>query len=293
MTREPRRGRAETTVPGRMWARYTDRIPILVGVIAACIVIGFPIYWMAVTSIQDQRRLLAMPPAFFPQPLRWDGYLHVFKEKPIWLWIQNSLLVAVASTFFSLLFSVSAGYSLSRFRYAGRNAFGLLILISQMLPATLIIIPLYMVFRDLKLLDTFTGLVIADCTFALPLCIWTLKGFFDSIPKEIEEAAFVDGCGPFATIWRIILPLSLPALVATAVIAFFTAWDEFIFASTFISSPSRWVGTVGLASFKAEIYTPWDQVMGAAFIFTIPAMVFFLVLQRYIVSGLTGGAVKG
>lgn len=273
--------------------KYGQKTLLYFAVLVACVLIGFPVYWMVVTSLQDQGRLLTLPPAFVPQPLRVDGYIKVFRDYPIWLWMRNSLTVALASTVFSMLFSIFSGYSLSRFRYTGRNVFGLLILVTQMLPATLIIIPLYIIFRDMKLLDTFIGLIVANSTFALPLCTYTLKGFFDTLPKEIEEAALIDGCGPLAVLFRVVLPVSLPALVAVAVISFFTAWDEFLFANTFISDPAKWVGTMGLASFKGEMYTPWEQVMGAAFAFTFPAIIFFVLLQRYIVSGLTGGAVKG
>ncbi|HHV39706.1 MAG TPA: carbohydrate ABC transporter permease [Tepidimicrobium sp.] len=207
--------------------------------------------------------------------------------------MRNSLLVAITSTVFSVLFSVFSGYSLSRFKYAGKNLFGLLILVTQMLPATLIIIPLYLIFSNLKLLDTFQGLVIANCTFSLPVCTWTLKGFFDSLPKEIEEAAVVDGCSTLGVLFKVMLPLAIPAVIAASLISFFAAWDEYLFAKTFITNPAKWVGTMGLAAFKGEMYTPWDQVMAAAFMFSFPQILLFVILQRYIVSGLTAGAVKG
>ncbi|MGE5573638.1 MAG: carbohydrate ABC transporter permease [Bacteroidota bacterium] len=270
-----------------------DRILLYLAVVSACVLIGFPVYWMLVTSVQDQARLLTPPPAFLAVPPRVEGYSAVVKEFPIWTWMRNSLIVALGSTAFSVLFSILSGYSLSRFKYAGNSFFGLLILVTQMLPATLIIIPLYIMFSGLKLLDTFQGLIIANCTFSLPLCTWTLKGYFDSLPKELEEAAVMDGCSTLGVLFKVMLPLAIPAVVAVAVISFFAAWDEYMFANTFISDPAKWVGTMGLAAFKGEMYTPWDRVMAAAFIFTVPAILFFVVLQRYIVSGLTVGAVKG
>ncbi|MGI6131600.1 MAG: carbohydrate ABC transporter permease [Bacillota bacterium] len=276
---------------GRM--KTVDKVLLYLAVASACLLIGFPVYWMLITSLQDQARLLTLPPAFLAVPPRVEGYAAVVKEFPIWTWMVNSLVVALASTAFSVLFSILSGYSLSRFKYAGNGIFGLLILVTQMLPATLIIIPLYIMFAGLKLLDTFWGLIIANSTFSLPLCTWTLKGFFDSLPKELEEAAVVDGCNTLGVLFKVMLPLAAPAVVAVAVISFFAAWDEYMFANTFISDPAKWVGTMGLAAFKGEMYTPWDRVMAGAFIFTLPAIVFFLVLQRYIVSGLTVGAVKG
>lgn len=168
-----------------------------------------------------------------------------------------------------------------------------LMLLTQMLPVTLIVLPLFVIFKDLKLLDTHKGLVLANFTFSLPLSISILKGFLDTIPKEIEEAAAIDGCSKWLMIPKVIVPISLPGLVSSSVIAFFASWNEYLFASTFINNEAKWLGTVGLASFQGVFLTPWNKVLAASTVYTLPALIFYLFVQKYIVSGLTAGSVKG
>jgi len=273
--------------------RLPAHVALIALVVAICAGVVFPLYWMLTTSVQTDTALMVPTPSLIPRTLSLQNYAQLFASVPIGLWLRNTLVVALGTVVVSLVLAIFAAYSLSRFRYRGRGFFGLVLLLTQMLPPALFIIPLYMIFRTAHLLDHLVGLILVDSAFLMPIATWVLKGFFDTIPAEIEEAARVDGCSRLGVLRRITLPLALPALVAAAVICFFEAWDEYLFASTLISSQSNWVTSVGLASFIGMLSTPLELVMAAAVVFTIPSVIFFLLMQKYIVSGMTGGAVKG
>lgn len=276
-----------------MKLRSLNKIWIYLMASLACGIIFFPLYWMFVTSIQSEQALFVIPLRFWPKKIIFDGYINVLTNSDIWIWIKNSLLVTMATTVLSVPISLLAAYSISRFCYRGRGFTLFLILFTQMLPATLIILPLFIIFRKFGMINTLFGLVVANVTFSLPLSISILKGFLDTVPREIEEAGTIDGCSRLQIITKIVVPVSLPGLVASSVISFFLTWDEFLFANTFINSREKWLGTVGLASFRGEFITPWNQILAAATLYTAPALLFFLLAQRYIVTGLTSGAVKG
>jgi len=202
-------------------------------------------------------------------------------------------MVSLGVTALALILSVLGAYALSGFRFRGRGLFVFFLLATQMLPQALLVTPMFILFRQMGLIDTLQGLVVVDTAFVVPVTVWIMKGFFDSIPREIEEAALIDGCSRMSALFRIVLPLSLPAVVAVCVVAFFEGWNEYLFAVTFVSSSDNWVATMGLASFIGELATPLELVMAAAAIFSVAPVAFYLLMQRYIISGLTGGAVKG
>lgn len=272
------------------WLRRTA---LYAGVLLVCGLVLFPIYWMLLTSLRPTRYTISYPPGFLPEEIRWQAYLELFQTIPIATWLRNTVAVSAGTTIVTLVLSILGGYALSRFRWRGRGLFAFALLGTQMLPEALLVIPIFIIFRQLQLIDTLQGLVSVDASFAVPIGVWILKGFFDTIPGEVCEAAQVDGCSRMGVLWRIILPLSLPALVAVSVVAFFDGWNEYLFASTFITSAELKVASVGLASFIGELATPLELVLAAAAVFTIAPVVFYVVVQRYIVSGLTGGAVKG
>lgn len=274
-------------------ARLLRRLGLYTGVALVCVLVLFPIYWMIVSSIRPGRYTISYPPAFWPEEIRWTAFFELFETIPIALWLKNTFIVSLGTTAVCLVLSILGAYALSRFRWRGRGLFGFSLLGTQMLPEALLIIPIFIIFRQLGLLDTLQGLVVADAAFVVPIGVWILKGFFDTIPGEICEAAQVDGCGRLEVLWRIILPLALPALVAVSVVAFFEGWNEYLFASTFITSSELRVASIGLASFIGELATPVELVLAGATVFTVAPVVFYLLMQRYIVSGLTGGAVKG
>jgi multiple sugar transport system permease protein len=273
--------------------RRLQRCALYAGVLLVCVLVLFPVYWMLVTSIRPTRFSISYPPALWPEEFRWTAYLELFRTIPVATWLRNTFSVSLGTTIVCLALSIIGGYALSRFRWPGRKLFGFALLSTQMLPEALLVIPIFIIFRQIGLIDTLLGLVVADAAFVVPVGVWILKGFFDTIPQEVCEAALVDGCSPLGVLWRIILPLSLPALVAVSVVAFFEGWNEYLFASTFITTSELRVASIGLASFIGELATPVELVLACATVFTIAPVVFYIAMQRHIVSGLTGGAVKG
>jgi multiple sugar transport system permease protein len=261
-------------------------------VLALIVVLLFPIYWMLLSSLRGESQF-AFPPKFLPSNPSAASYIQIFTQKPLGTWLLNSTITSLASAALSISVSAPAAFVLSRFRGAGLTLFSIAILATRMLPATLLVIPMYFLFRALKLLDSLSGLVLVYTAFAIPLSVWILRGFFDTIPRELEESAKIDGCSELGAFRRIVLPLSLPGLAATGVFAFVLAWNDFFFAKTFINSQSNWVVTVGLSSLSGWYVLEWQQTMAASAVFALPPALAFLFVQRYLVGGLTGGAVKG
>jgi multiple sugar transport system permease protein len=269
------------------------RVVLYILVIAVAVLTVFPIYWMLVSTIQPSKYSMHYPPPLFPQEIVFNEFANLFANHPIALWLRNSFLIAVMAMLLCMALTVPGAYALSRLRWRGRSWFGLFLLVTQMLPEILIIIPLYIIYRRLNILDSLPALSIVDTAFALPICIWILKGVFDTIPSEVLDASVVDGCTELSAIWKIVLPLSAPGLVAVATVSFFSAWNEFLFAVIMISSAEFLPASVGLNTLKATAFTPVEQYMAAGLIFSILPVFFYLIMQRYIIAGLTAGAVKG
>lgn len=255
-------------------------------------IVVFPYYWMLVSSL-DTGSLFVWPPRVIPSSISFRAYEKIFTERAVLTWLSNTAVVASATSIFCTIVSINAAYALSRFRGKMTTGFGIFILFSQMLPATLIVVPLYVIFRQLGLYNTLLGLAIADSAFILPLATWLMKGFFDRIPIDLEEQAQIDGCSRIGAFYRVTLPLAIPGLVVVTAFSFITGWDEFFLARTLIATQGNWVLSVGLTSFESQYSVAWDEMMAASVVFALPAAVFFLVIQRYLVSGLTSGAVKG
>ncbi|WP_331375312.1 carbohydrate ABC transporter permease [Sinorhizobium chiapasense] len=253
----------------------------------------FPFYWMIKTSMDSGDSLFAYPPGLLPATYDFHGYREVVHNTSIGLWLWNSLVVSVGSTLLAVAAGVSGAYGLSRFRYRAKSPLALVILTTQMMPPLVLIIPIYTIYISLNLTDTLFGLIIGNFAFSLPVVIWMMKSIFDSIPVEIEEAARVDGASWLFIMTRITLPIALPGLVAVSIYTFINGWDEFMFARTVVTAAEKWVGTVGLASFIGIYMTPWDQILAASTIFTLPPVILFLLVQKHFMAGLGAGAVKG
>ncbi|MCR8724643.1 carbohydrate ABC transporter permease [Frigidibacter sp. ROC022] len=258
-----------------------------------CGILLFPVYWMAITALQPVNKLRQYPPELFPSDPQWGVFRELLARQPFGLWMWNSTLVALATMILSLSVSVLAAYALSRYRLRAGASMGLFILTSKMLPSTLLVIPLFAVFTKLGLVGSLWSVVIAQATLIAPFATWMLKGYFDTISPELEQAALVDGCSPFGTIWRIILPVSAPGLAATALYAFVLSWSDFLFARTFLAtSQSTWTLNVGIATLKGEYETDWNVIMAASLLASIPIIIVYLVLERFLVSGLASGSEK-
>jgi len=253
----------------------------------------FPIYWMYNTSLTPMDGLFGGQDLIPRVQHSFEIFNVFFTDVPIWGWLRNSAVVALGTTVSSLAMAILAAYGLSRFRFFGKGTLGFSLFATQMLPEALLIVPMYALFMGLGLLDGYAGLILANTAFVMPVAVWIIKSAMDGIPYEIEEAARIDGTRRLAILTQIMIPLTAPSIAAASVIVFFDGWNDFLFASTFITTQEKWLATVGLASFLGEFVTPLATVFSAALVFTIPPIVFFLIMQRHIISGLTSGSVKG
>lgn len=253
----------------------------------------FPIYWMAVTSLTPSAGLFAERPQFLPSLSLAGIYLDVFNTIPVGTWLLNSATVAAGTTVLSILLAILPAYALSRFKFAGIGLLGFVLFATQMLPEAMLVVPLYAIFGKLSLLNSLSGLILANTAFTVPVITWILKGAIDSVPIEVEEAARMDGCSKIDIVLAVVIPLIGPTLAAASVIAFFHGWNEYVFAQTLVSSESLHTASVGLAGFVGELSTPVHAVMAVGVIYTLPAVLFYLLVQRYVVAGMTAGSVKG
>lgn len=253
----------------------------------------FPFFWMLMTSLKPNNEIFTKIPQMFPRVLSFEHYTAVFERGGFGRYFLNSAIVAVATTISSIVVGSLAAYAISHFRFPLRKVFLVLVLSVQMFPLVVLIIPLFIIIRDLGLRGSFLGLIIAYVTFTLPFGVWMLKGFFDSIPGSLEEAAMIDGCGKMGAFVRIILPVAAPGVAASSIYSFIGAWNEFMFAMTLIDKESMRTLPLALQAFFGQFTVEWGPVMAASVIFTIPVLVFFLLVQKRLTTGLVKGAVKG
>jgi multiple sugar transport system permease protein len=253
----------------------------------------FPVYWLVVTAVTTTDELYRLPPTFWPDNPQWDVFLRVWEAKPILKWLANSTLAAVGSVALSMLVSVSAGYALSRYSMKGGATMGLFVLTAKMLPATLLVIPLFSIFSGMGLIGSLWTLVLAHSTMIIPFATWMLKGYFDTIPRELEQAAMVDGCSPVGAMLRVVLPIATPGLAATALYAFVLSWADYAYARTFlVNSPDNWTANLGITTMQGEYVTYWNDIAAASVFVALPIIAIYLFLERYLVGGLTAGAEK-
>lgn len=290
--------------------RGTDRMPhwpLHLVLLLMVIITVYPLAWVVTIAFSGQQSLaiagVSENPTFFdrlravipwPQTVSMSNFTSVFGDQPFAKWLLNSVIVASATTVLGVFLACTAGYAFSRFRFPGRRAGLMSFLVSQMFPGTLMLIPLYIIIvKWLGLGSNFLGLILAYSTTSIPFCVWMLKGYFDTIPKELEESALMDGASVGTIFVRIILPLAKPAIAITALFSFMTGWNEFILAATFIDKESMYTVPVGLRFFVGGFSQQWGFFAAGAIVAAIPVMVLFMFLQKYLVSGLTAGAVKG
>lgn len=263
---------------------------LLTGLIVAVAVL--PFIWQIITSIKVPRELTTLPPILPRQPTG-ESYYTVFVGKQFYRYIINSAIVAGLTTTLTLIVAGLASYSLARLPIKGKGIMMVVVLALSMLPQMAVVSALYIAFRRTGLLNTYSGLVIAYCTFSVPLGIWIMTSFFREIPHDLEAAAKVDGCSPLQAFVRVIVPLAAPGVFTTAILVFIQAWNEFLFALTFTTGISRQTVPVGIALMPQLYYVPWGAISAASVIVTLPLIIVVLVFQRRIVEGLTAGGVKG
>jgi N,N'-diacetylchitobiose transport system permease protein len=253
----------------------------------------FPVYWMIATSFKPGRDILRFDPKWVPSPVTLQNFSDAIHRPYFGDNVRNSVIVVGVVVVLSLVIGFLAALAIARFRFYGRRAFIIVIIGVQMIPATALIIPLYVLLARAGQVDRLSGVIITYLTFVLPFTVWTLRGFVMGIPPELEEAAMVDGCTRFGAFLRILLPLIVPGLVATSIFAFVQAWNEFIFAYVILSSQENQTLTVWLASFTTSRGTDWGPLMAAATLTSLPVVIFFALVQRRVAFGLTAGAVRG
>jgi arabinogalactan oligomer/maltooligosaccharide transport system permease protein len=266
--------------------------------VLACVASLYPVLWVVKMALSPAQSLsLSLNP--FPQEVTLDHFRDVLFSHDTqgrWLFgrqLLASVVVSGATTLVGLSLAVTAAYALSRFRFPGKDAGMQTLLVTQMFPATLMLVPLFAILQRLSLLDSWGGLVLVYSTTSLPFCVWMLKGYFDTIPRELEEAAVMDGASAWQVFWKVVLPLARPALAVTALFSFMTAWNEFILSATLINDAARFTLPVALQQYVGEWKTEWGHFAAGALVVSAPVMALFFALQKYLVGGLTAGAVKG
>jgi ABC-type glycerol-3-phosphate transport system permease component len=253
---------------------------------------AFPMYWMVVSSMTPDERLFGDLSLLPTRPVL-DHYQALFTERRFWVPIINSLIVAGTTTVLAILLGVPAAYAIARFRFRGRHWVAAAILSISVFPQIAILSPLFLGLRAAGLIDTYPGLVLPYLTFSMPLAVWLMAAFFRQLPRDLEEAAIMDGASRVSAALEIMLPLAAPGIATTAILTFLYSWNEFLFALSFTLGPDRQTVPVAIALFRGQYQVPWGQVLAAAVVASLPVALVVLAFQRRIVSGLTAGAVKG
>lgn len=252
----------------------------------------YPVLNVLSISLRPGDRLRSTDLSIIPDNWSLHSYVELFTEQPFLAWMGNSLLVSGLVTLTGVALASTGGYAFSRFRFVGRGVSLLSILTTQMFPATMLLLPLYIMIAKLHLVNTFLGLMILYTATALPFCLWQMKGFYDTIPFSLEEAARIDGCSRWQAFWRVTLPLASPGLVITALFSFMTAWSEYIVAAQVLQQREMYTLPLGLKSFQATMSTQWGLYAAGSIMVSVPVVIVFVLLSRYLVSGLTLGSVK-
>jgi len=252
-----------------------------------------PFYWMFVTSLKTRKEIYSGNVTLWPAELTWVNYLETFRGSQFPQYFANSVVVSVVSGLLVLAASILGGYALARYRFRGKGVVLLALLATQMIPVMVLLVPLFIVFSGMELLDTLTVLIVTYTAINIPFCLITMSGFFQRIPVALEEAAMVDGCSRFRTVAQIILPIMTPGIVATFVFAFTAAWNDLFFGVMFTMSEDVKTVPVGLKSFVQKFDVNWGEMSAAGMLSLLPVVALFAVMQRYIVAGLSQGAVKG
>ena len=265
----------------------------VLGLVFFFLLVVLPIYWIVITSFKTSGEILDLNNiTFFPKDFTLENYTGLFEQFHYGVLLKNSLLVSVASALVVTVFSMLGGYSLARYKFRGKQTVVLFFLITQMIPGILVIIPLYIIFSKLGMINTHIGLFIYYVTVNLPFCVITMRSFFERIPITLEEAAKVDGCTKMQSLFKIVFPIMFPGIVSVFVFGFIGAWNELIAGSIFISTPEMWTIPVGLKTLIGKYNVEWGLLMAGGVMALIPTALMFAVMQKFIVEGMTAGAVK-
>jgi len=261
--------------------------------VVLALMVLFPFYWMTVTSFKSEDQMRSLVSMFWPKPFATENYEQLVRKTEFVGWYKNSVFVAVTSTLLATAVGTIGAYALARLKFLGRGFLASATLITYLVPPSILFIPLYAQMRNLGLANSLSGLIAAYPSFTVPFVTWLLMGYFESIPEELEESAMIDGATRFGAFWRIVLPLSMPGVLAAGLYAFTQAWNEFLYALVFITDGKLRTLPVGLASFITGDVYGWGYLMSGAVLTTLPVIAAYIYLQKYMVEGLTAGSVKG
>jgi arabinogalactan oligomer / maltooligosaccharide transport system permease protein len=269
------------------------RIVINLVLVAACFVAIYPLLQVITISLRPGNRLFSTSLALIPDNATLKSYSDVLFHSDFDVWIYNSLVISTVAAILGVCFAVPAGYAFSRFRFPGKRAGLLFLLSTQMIPAGMLLIPIFLLLSKLNLIDHYLGMIVAYLTTICPFSIWILKGYFDTIPPDLEEAAQVDGTTRLGAFWRIIIPLSTPPIALTFLFGFTSAWSEYLLARTVINNSALFTWPLGIYTFQGQYQTQWGDFAAASFLISIPVLLLFTYMGRFMISGLTLGGVKG
>jgi len=273
------------------WQRHRSWVLPVAGAALALVFLA-PYIVMLLNSLRPSGDVVRTPPTFFPREWQLSTYSQILTDERFLNWLKTSIIVAGSSTVIVILVSIPAAYYTARFRFPGRMAFLLLVLVTQMFSPTALVVGIYREWFNFNMVNTYLALILTNAAFNLAFAVWILHGFFASIPKEVEEAANLDGCSRFGTLRRVMLPLTMPGIVTAVIFTFIAAWNEYVVALTLMLDESKKPLTVGLTSYVTGYEQHWDQLFAAAIVAIVPVVVLFAVIEKHLVGGLTAGSVK-
>jgi multiple sugar transport system permease protein len=272
--------------------RGVKALPRIISMVVLSIVVLGPLYWVTISAFKGREEIIRSVPTFWPESFTLSNFEQLFMATEYPVFLRNSIIVGVATTVVTVLISLAAAYGLYRLKVPGSGKIAGIVLLSYMIPGTLLIVPLYRTLSGLGLIDTYAGLVLVNVAFTAPFCTWLLRGFILAVPKDIDEAAAIDGAGPARTMLQIVLPLLVPGIATVAVYSFVYSWTEFVFASQFIVSDTLQTLPIGLNAIIGQYTVNWGLVMSGTLFTLLPTVVLFLFVGRYFVGGLIAGATK-
>lgn len=273
--------------------RLIRRIVVYIALSIVTLIMAFPIIWMVSVSLKPTIETFSLPPSLLPKSLYFEGYTRVLENPQFRRFLLNSYFLGIVVTALSLVIGTLAAFGFSRYRFFGDKAAKLFVITTQMVPTITLLIPFFGVIVWLRLYDTMWGLILTYLTFALPYAVIMMNGYLDTIPKDFDEAATIDGCSPLGVLFRVLLPMATPGIISTAVYTFLLSWNEFLFALALTRSVEMRTVPVGISMMVGEFGLKWDEMMAFSVIGSLPVLVLFMLVQRFVVSGLSAGGVKG
>ena len=273
--------------------RIGGKIGKVIFFIVFMVIVIFPFYYLIISAVKDPRDISMMPTELWPSRFSLDFFENAFIDHNLLVYLKNSVVVSLGAMALAILISFPAAYAFARIKFKFKKFWKNFILVSNMFPIIAVVTPMFVIFRNMGLLNTYWGLIIPSVIITLPQAIWTLISFIDTLPYDLEEAAQIDGCSRFQSVVKIIMPLAAPGIFTTAIIAFITAWNEFMFSLVLVTRDSMRTVPVAISLFPGQYTVPWGDMAAASVVATVPIVIVVLICQKKIVSGLTSGAVKG